>query len=199
MRCHQTLTGIQKQFHKKINIAPCKIFYIANITTFPKSSTVDTNHLQPAKIIHMYFAFYNMTPIIGFTPMITFVYKNTIIICVFPTAPKQLHFHTITFSLTILKNEQNTWKLERVNEYGALEKSTNVTNLLVDELSITMEATGGDVLWINVNIERKNISIDTMVRSGIIENNQHENKWYCEAETLAQVYVWNIHSSLDNN
>ena len=36
-------------------------------------------------------------------------------------------------------------------EDGALEKSTDVTNLLVDDFRISMETTGGDASWINVN------------------------------------------------
>ena len=34
-----------------------------------------------------------------------------------------------------------------------------------------------------------NIIILAMVRSGILDIKQHKNKWYFEAETLAQVYI----------
>ena len=38
----------------------------------------------------------------------------------------------------------------RVDEYDPLAKSTDVTNLLVDDFNISMENTGGDASWLNV-------------------------------------------------
>ena len=58
-----------------------------------------------------------------------------------------------------------------VDECGALENSTDVTNIIFDELIIHMENTGGDTSWINRNNERHNIRIQNMVRAGLIENN----------------------------
>ena len=40
-----------------------------------------------------------------------------------------------------------------VDEDGTLEISTDVTNLLVDDLSIYVENTGGNTSWINGNNE----------------------------------------------
>ena len=34
---------------------------------FPKVTTVDTNNIHTGELIHMYFAFYNVTSIRGFT------------------------------------------------------------------------------------------------------------------------------------
>ena len=58
----------------------------------------------------------------------------------------------------------------RVDEYVALENSTDVTNIIFDELIIYMETTGGDTSWINRNNERHNIRIQNMVRAGLIDN-----------------------------
>ena len=70
----------------------------------------------------------------------------------------------------------------RVDKYGALENSADVTNLLFDLLSIDMETTGGDASFINVNNEQHNRSIHNMVRAGLIGINQHENEFCCAAE-----------------
>ena len=48
----------------------------------------------------------------------------------------------------------------RVDVDGALEKSTENTNLLVYEFNTSMENTGGDASWINGKNERHNRSID---------------------------------------
>ena len=61
-----------------------------------------------------------------------------------------------------------------------------------------MEITGGDASWINGNIERHNRSIHNMVKSGLLDSNQHENKWCCAAETSAEIHKCRIQSALYN-
>ena len=46
----------------------------------------------------------------------------------------------------------------------ALWKNIDITNLLVDEFNIALETSGGDESWINVKNERKNRSIQNMLR-----------------------------------
>ena len=72
-----------------------------------------------------------------------------------------------------------------VHEDVTLANSTDVTNLLVYEFNVSMETTSGDALWINDNNERHDRIIHNMVIAGLIYGNQHENKWFCAAETSA--------------
>ena len=65
-------------------------------------------------------------------------------IWVFPTASKRSPVIIIFFILTTLNNEQHPCKHVRFYTDGALEKSTVVTNLLVDNFIISMETTGVD-------------------------------------------------------
>ena len=69
----------------------------------------------------------------------------------------------------------------RVGEYGALTNSTDITNLLVDDLRIAMENTGGDASWLNGNNKQGSISIYNMFISGLLNSTQNENKWCCSA------------------
>ena len=101
---HQTLTGLPKQYPKKLKQSPCTICYTSNMTASPKVSTVDTNNLQPGEHIHMDFSFCNVTSIRGFTSMITVVCENIIMIWLFPTSSKQTHVPIICCVLTTLKN-----------------------------------------------------------------------------------------------
>ena len=55
-----------------------------------------------------------------------------------------------------------------------MEKSTDVTNLLIEEFNISMETTVGGASWINGKNERHNISIQNMVRADLLEINQHK-------------------------
>ena len=97
----------------------------------------------------MEFAFFNVNSIRVFTSMLIIVCTKTIILWLFPTESKQSHVRIIRLILTTFNNEQHPCKRVRVDEYGSLENSIDVTNLLVDELKISMETNGGDAYWIN--------------------------------------------------
>ena len=97
---HQTLTDLPKHFPNKLNQSLCIICYTANMTTFPKVTTVDKNNLQPGELIHVDFAYYNVTSIRGFTSIITVVCAKTIILWVLPTESNQAPVHIICFILT---------------------------------------------------------------------------------------------------
>ena len=50
-----------------------------------------------------------------------------------------------------------------------------------------METTGGDASWLNKKHIINNISINNMVISGLLDSNQHANKWCCLAYKPAEV------------
>ena len=147
----------------------------------PQRKKVDKTKLKPGELIHMYFALYNETSIRGFTSMLTVVCENNIMMWIFLTESKLSSALIIYFILTIVNNEEHPCKCVRVDEYDTLEKSTDVTNLIVDDLNIFMYTTGGDASYIDINIEIHNIFIHNMVRTGLLEINQHEKKGRCEA------------------
>ena len=118
-------------------------------------TTVDTTNLQPGELIHMEYSFYNYTSIRGFTSVLTAVCEKTRMIWVFPTASKTAPLYIINFILKKLNNEQHPCKFVRVNKDVALEKSTDVTSLMVDDFIISMENTGGNTSWLNGKIDRQ--------------------------------------------
>ena len=61
-----------------------------------------------------------------------------------------------------------------------------------------METTGGDASWINGNNERQNRSIQHMEISGLLDRNQHENKWCYTVDTPADFHRLRIYSALDD-
>ena len=99
----------------------------------------------------MSFAFYNATSIQGFNSTITVVCENNRILWVFSTASRIFLVRIICFILTTLNNKKNPHRRMIVNEDSALEKSTCVTKLLVDELITAMENNGSDASCINLN------------------------------------------------
>ena len=125
----------------------------------------------------MEFAFYNVTSIRGFTSMLTVVFAKTRMLWIFPTASKIEPVLIIRFILTTLLNEKYPCKHVIVDEDSDFTNSTDVTHLLVDEFKISIETTGGDASRINGKNERHNISIHIMIREGLLDSNQHGNKW----------------------
>ena len=178
---HQTLYGLPKSCPTKIHKTPCTICYTSKMTTTNKGTKIDTSNLQPGDLVHVEFVFYNVTSSCGFNPIITVVCARTRIIWLFPTASKKAPVRIIRFILTTLMNEQHQCKLARVFEDSALENSTCVINLLVDEFKIYMKNTGGDASWLNGKNERHNRIIHNMVRAALIDSNYHETKWWCAA------------------
>ena len=71
--------------------------------------------------------------------MLTVVCEKTRMICVFPNLSRRARVSIIRFILTTLKNEQHPCKRIGVDGNSVLEKSTDVTNLLIEELRISME------------------------------------------------------------
>ena len=158
--------------------------------TLSKGTTVYTSNLQPGEDINIDFFFYKVNSICGFISMLTAVCAKNIMLWILPTASKKSPVWIIRFILITANNEQQPCKRVRVDRYGALEKSTDVTNLLVEEFKISMETTGGDAYWLNGKNEKHNRIIHNIVRSGLIYSNKHENKWFCTSETSTEAHRW---------
>ena len=107
MCCHKNITVPPKHRPKKIYQAPLTICYTSKMMTFPKGTTFEKTKLQPGELIHMEFAFYNVTSIRGFTSMIDVVCAKTRMIWVFTNASKRSPVCIIQFILTSLKNVQH--------------------------------------------------------------------------------------------
>ena len=132
--------------------------------TFPKGTTLDTTNIQLGELIHMHLAVYDVTYIRGLTSILTGLCENTRIIWVFLTASKRVPVSIIRFILTTLENEQHPCKHVRVDEDGALSKSTDITSLLIDDFNISVETSDGSKSWLNGKNERHSRIIHNMVR-----------------------------------
>ena len=106
--------------------------------TFPRGTTIDTTKLQPGELIHIKFALYIVNSVRGFTAMLTALCEITRILLVFTTEYKRSPFRIISFIQTPFSNYQPPYKHLIFDEYSALEKSPDNTNLLVDDFIIDM-------------------------------------------------------------
>ena len=101
----------------------------------------------------MDFSLYNVTSIRGLTSILAVVCSKNIILWLFNTASKRASVLFFFSILTTLNNEQHPCRFSKSNENGALENSADITNLLGDYFSTSMELTGGYASWINLNTE----------------------------------------------
>ena len=81
--------------------------------------------------------------------MLTVVCAKTRKLWVFQTTSKRAPLCIVCFVLTALLNGKYPFKRVRFDKDIAMVKTTDVTNLLVDEFTIYMETTGVDSPWIN--------------------------------------------------
>ena len=79
--------------------------------------------------------------------MLTVVCKKTSMLWIFPTTSKRAPARTIRFILTAPNNEKHPCTCIVVYDHIALENSTYLTNLLIEQFKIFMENTGGDASW----------------------------------------------------
>ena len=186
---HQTITGPPKQCPKKLNQAPWTICYTEKMKTPPKGTTVDTNKLQSGELIHINLDFYSVTSIHGFISTLVVVFEKTRMLWVFTTTSKCPPIRIINFILTKMNKEQYPCKCVRVDKYGALENSTEVTKLLVDDFRIYMGTTGGGASWINENNEKHNISIHNTVKEVLLDSNQHAKIVMCSRKIIRSLYM----------
>ena len=139
---HQTLIVIPKHWPNNINKSPRTVWYTEK-WQFPKGATFDTTNIWPGELLHMEFSIYIVNYIQGFTSVINVVFTKARLIRIFTIASKWSPVRIIIFILKTFKNEQHPFIRVRADEDGALEKSADVTNLIVEQLSIDMENTGG--------------------------------------------------------
>ena len=85
----------------------------------------------------------------------------------------------------------------RVDDDGVLANSTDVTKNLVDKFNISMESNGCDASWINGNNERHNIRNSEIIRAELLDRNKHIKRG-CATDTQEKVYLYTLHSALDN-
>ena len=161
------------------------------MTTLTKVTTVDTTNFHPGELIHMDFDLYNVNSIRGLISILTVVCENSITLCILPTESKQPPVHIICFILTALNNEQHPCKSLRVDQYGAFENSTNVTNLPVYYINISMETTGGDVTHLNGNNEKQIRTFITWLYQALLTVTNMKKKVLCSRDTRRSPYMKN--------
>jgi hypothetical protein len=146
----------------------------------------------------MDFAFWNISSLRGFTSMLVIIDASTRMLWLFCTASKTPPMHIIQYFFDVLDREQCSPKTIRVDEDGALARSTDFTDYLIHH-RITLDTTGGYSSFLNGKLEHPHQTIAQIVRAMIINSGHNMNTWcYC-TETAADIYRLTYHTALQKS
>jgi hypothetical protein len=84
----------------------------------------------------------------------------------------------------------------RVDEYGALAKSTVFCKFICDEVALNLETTGGYASYLNFKVERPNQTIAERVCAALINTNRPAKDWCYATEYAADLYHVTLHSAI---
>ena len=124
-------------------------------TKIPRGPTTDLSKFAHGFMLQMDFAFFNVESIRGFTLTFVSICSATSYPFGFPSRRKRKPLDILKFLVTILSNQDNKFALIRVDEYGALEKSSDFMNIF-HNMNIIVQTTGGDAYFINGKSESLN-------------------------------------------
>jgi hypothetical protein len=104
------------------------------------------------QLLHLDFSFWNITSIRGFSSLLSIIDGKDRMLWNFPTASKSAPISILEYFFNMLEKEDVVIKCVRVDEDGALAKSSEFTTFLTN-CNITMETTGGHASFLNGKIE----------------------------------------------
>ena len=93
-------------------------------TRINRGPTTGISNIFPGFMLQMYFAFFNVEIIRGFTSTFVAIRSSTSLPFVFPSRSKRPPLDNLKFIVTTLRNQDNKVSFIRVDEDGALARSS---------------------------------------------------------------------------
>ncbi|MGB0424036.1 MAG: hypothetical protein ACPGED_06935, partial [Flavobacteriales bacterium] len=188
---HELIEGLPKNLPPMTK--PCHICLAMKSRKLPRRKKVDWTEYKPGESIHMDFAFMPVVSIRGFTAFLAMKDAATNYTWVFVTHNKRPPLDIIQFFLLSLKKENRTTRFVRVDEDGALARSTAYCKLLLNN-TIKMQTTGGRASSLNGKSESLNKIAKHTVASILASANMDPMFW-----CFAMVHGNNVIRSLSLN
>ena len=162
----QMLSDIPTSLNKKHRFdCYCHICALRKSTKLRKGRSVDKSHLTPFERIHMDYEFFGLESIRGFTSGLNITCGSTSYTICFPCKSRNPPLRIVKYVITLLRNMGYTVIFVRVDEDGALAKSSEFCRLIRDDLFCLLETTGGGNSTNNGVSERSNYTRADMMRS----------------------------------
>ena len=148
---------------------PCPICILTKSTKIIRGTTTDISKFATVFMLQMYYDFFNIECIRGLTSNVVATCSSHSYPFGFPSRNKPPPLNIMNFFVTTLINQYNKVSFIRVDEDGALERSSEFMNICHD-MNITVQTTGVDTYCLNGKISGPNktlynISIDILLKS----------------------------------
>ena len=156
---------------------PCQVCLIAKGKRLPRQPTVSTTNVAPGTRFHLDFSFFNVTSCSEFSAALTIVDATTSNPFGYPTRSKRPPLALIRNFVTVARRNGYPCLIFCMDEGGELTCSADLVHLVVEELGIIVETTGGHASSINGKVERPHQTIKNMVRVQLISRGHSDELW----------------------
>ena len=124
----------------------------------------------------MDFAFFNVESIRGFTSTFVAICSATSYPFGFPSRSKRPPLDILRFLVTTLRNKDKKVAFIRVDEYGALARSSEFIKTC-HNMIIIVHTTGGDAFSLNVKSESPNNTLANITRALFLKSSHNKELW----------------------
>ena len=143
---------------------PCPICLLTKATKISRGPTTDVSKFAPGFMLQMDFAFFNVESIRGFTSTFVAICSATSYPFGFPSRSKRPPLDILKFLVTTLRNQDKKVAFIRVDEDGALARSSEFMKTC-HNMNIIVQTTGGYASSLNDKSESPNKTLANITRA----------------------------------
>ena len=137
----------------------------------PRGPTTDISKFSYGFMLHMYFAFFNVESIHGFTSNFVDICSATSYTFGYPSRIKFPPLGILKLIFATLRNKDNNFAFVLVDEYGALARSSEFMKKF-HNMNIIAQTIGGDTSSLNVKSESHSKTLANIIRA-LLLNSSH--------------------------
>ena len=164
---------------------PCPIYILTKATKITRCPTTDVSKFSPGFMLQIYFAFSNLESTRGFTSTFVAILYATSHPFGFSSRSKRPPLDILKFLVTKLRNQDKKVAFIRVDEYGALARSSEFMRTC-HNMNIIVQTTGGDASSLHGKSESPNRTLANITRA-LLLNSIHKKELWCFAYQYA---IW---------
>ena len=155
---------------------PCPIYILTKATKIPRGPTTDVSKFAPGFMLQMDFSFFNVESIRGFTSSFVAICSSTSYLFGLPSRSKRPPLDILKCLVTTLRDQDKKVAFIRVDEDGALERSSEFMRTC-HNMIIMFQTIGGDASSLNGEIEIPNKTLANITRALLLISSHNKELW----------------------
>jgi hypothetical protein len=184
---NQTLAGFSLLPPPRYTLMIAPYTVLASFHSSKRVKTNCTKAMAPGECLHMDFEFWDIL-----SRRISDA--ATRILWLFCMDSKKPPLHILRWLFANLLREDRHLVNIRVNEDGALARSSTFTTFLRDEEQLNLETTSGYASFLNGKVEHPNRTLTERARCMLINDGASPMDWYYAIEHAGEIYCVTYHS-----